>query len=67
MIHNVGTVDRIVRIVIGVGLLSLLYVLDSSSRWLGLIGLIPLGTALIGWCPLYSVLGVHTCVAAAAK
>lgn len=58
---NVGSIDRVVRVIIGIGLLSLVFVLDGSARWLGLIGVIPLGTALIGYCPLYSVLGVNTC------
>lgn len=61
MTQNVGGVDRIVRIVAGIGLLSLLVLLEGNSRWLGLIGLVPLGTALIGWCPLYPLVGINTC------
>ena len=60
---NVGTLDRLVRVVLGVGLLSLLFVLEGSARWVGLIGVVPLGTALIGYCPLYSMLGIRTCSA----
>ncbi len=58
---NVGGVDKIVRIVLGVGLLSLIFVLEGSVRWLGLIGIVPLATGLIGYCPLYTVLGLSTC------
>lgn len=60
MKQNVGKVDRIVRAIIGLGLLSLLFVLQGDVRWVGLIGLIPLGTAAIGFCPLYCPLGINT-------
>jgi hypothetical protein len=58
---NVGGIDRILRVVIGVGLLSLLFLLEGSARWFGLIGIVPLGTGLIGYCPLYSILGISSC------
>ena len=58
---NVGVVDKVVRIVVGVGLLSLILVLEGNVRWLGLIGIVPLATGLIGYCPLYAVLGLSTC------
>jgi hypothetical protein len=58
---NVGSIDRVVRVIAGIGLLSLMFVLEGGARWFGLIGVIPLGTALIGYCPLYSILGVNTC------
>jgi hypothetical protein len=53
--------DKVVRIVVGVGLLSLILVLEGNVRWLGLIGIVPLATGLIGYCPLYTVLGLSTC------
>jgi hypothetical protein len=58
--RNVGGIDRTIRIMLGIGLLGLLFVLEGGARWAGLIGLVPLGTALIGYCPLYSILGVTT-------
>ena len=58
---NVGNLDRIARIVVGLVLLSLLLWLDSSWRWLGLIGLMPLATGLMGRCPGYGLLGLNTC------
>ena len=58
---NVGGVDRGVRIVAGLVLLSLVFVLEGNARWWGLIGLVPLGTALMGFCPLYTILGLSTC------
>jgi len=58
---NVGNIDRIARIVIGLILLSLPLWLDSSWRWLGLIGIMPLTTGLAGRCPGYRLLGLSTC------
>ena len=58
---NVGNLDRIVRIVIGLILLSLPLWLDSSWRWLGLIGFMPLNPGLAGRCPGYRLFGLSTC------
>ena len=58
---NVVTTDRIVRIVIGVAILSLIFILEGNARWWGLIGLVPIGTALFGYCPPYAWLGINTC------
>lgn len=60
MTENIGSLDRILRLVVGLALLSMLFWVDGDVRWLGLIGLIPIGTALFRWCPLYSALGFHT-------
>jgi hypothetical protein len=65
MQKNVGSVDKILRIVVGLGLLSLLFVLAAPMKYLGLIGLVPLATSLTGWCPLYTLIGVNTCRARA--
>jgi Protein of unknown function (DUF2892) len=61
MVVNVGKADRVVRVVLGVGLLSLLFLGEGPVRWLGLIGFVPLATAFIGWCPAYSLFGMSTC------
>ena len=58
---NMGWVDRVIRIVIGVAVLSLVFVAEGGMRWLGLIGIIPLASALAGYCPLYALLGLNTC------
>jgi len=58
---NEGTVDRVLRIVVGIVLLSLT-VLGPKTSW-GLVGLVPLATGLAGTCPLYSVFGLSTCPA----
>jgi hypothetical protein len=60
---NVGSTDRVIRIVGGLLLLSLLFLLEGSARWLGLIGIIPLVTAAFKTCPAYSLLGMSTCPA----
>ena len=61
MTPNVGTADRIIRVLVGLGLMSLVVVLDGNARWFGLIGLVPLLTAGIRFCPLYTLLGIRTC------
>ena len=57
---NVGDLDRMIRIVAGVLLLSLLFFLEGNVRWLGLIGLIPLITGLSRRCPLYAASGINS-------
>jgi hypothetical protein len=58
---NVGGIDKFIRIVAGLAILSLVFVLEGSARWWGLVGLVPLFTGLIGVCPAYSLLGLNTC------
>jgi hypothetical protein len=59
---NVGSIDRIIRIVLGVALLFAFFAMpEASYRWLLLIGIVPLATALMGSCPLYSIFGISTC------
>lgn len=58
MKSNIGTVDRILRIVVGLGLLSIIFV-GPQTLW-GLVGLVPLVTALVGFCPAYRLLGICT-------
>lgn len=58
---NVGSVDRVLRIVLGIGLLALVFVLEGNARWLGFIGIVPLMTGLFRFCPVYSLFGLSTC------
>jgi len=58
---NMGTIDRVLRIVVGLGLISIIFI-GPQTPW-GWIGVIPLATALLGYCPLYSLLGIKTCPA----
>ena len=59
MEKNEGTVDRIVRVCLGLVLLSLTFV-GPQTLW-GLVGLIPLITGAVGFCPLYKIIGLNTC------
>lgn len=61
MTTNVGGIDRVLRIVAGIVLLAL--GAFGPLGWWGLVGLVPLGTALIGFCPVYPLLGINTCPA----
>ena len=58
MQRNIGSVERIVRIVFGIGILSLAFV-GPASPW-AYLGLLPLVTGLVGWCPPYALLGIGT-------
>jgi len=60
MTRNMGGLDRAIRLLVGVLLLGLYGALDSPWKFVTLLGLIPLGTALTGMCPLYSMLGIST-------
>ncbi len=62
---NEGTLDRVLRVVVGVVVLSLTFV-GPRSMW-GLVGIVPLLTGLVGFCPLYRILGVSTCAVPAKK
>lgn len=56
---NEGKLDRILRVIIGLGLLSLIFV-GPQTMW-GLVGVVPLLTGAFGFCPLYKVFGFSTC------
>jgi hypothetical protein len=56
---NVGGIDRAVRIVVGAGLVALA-AMGQIGLW-GWIGVVPLATGLIGYCPAYSLFGLSTC------
>lgn len=61
MSTNEGMIDRILRVVVGAVLIALVfYMPDPFDPW-GWIGVVPLATGLIGWCPVYSILGIKTC------
>ncbi len=55
---NVGTVDRTLRIVLGLAIIAAGVYFQS---WWGAVGIIPLFTAVVRWCPLYSIIGLSTC------
>ena len=61
---NIGSVDRIIRVIIGLAILGAGLAYHS---WLGLIGLVPLLTAVVRFCPAYLPLGLNTCANHASK
>jgi hypothetical protein len=56
---NVGTIDRVLRILVGLALIALAAT-HTIGAW-GYVGLIPLATGLFRFCPLYTLLGIRTC------
>jgi hypothetical protein len=56
---NVGTIDRILRILVGLVLIGLTF--TGTIGWWGWLGIVPLATGLVGWCPPYALLGLSTC------
>jgi hypothetical protein len=61
MTPNVGGIDRTLRIVAGIALLSLFFVLEGNARYWGLIGIVPILTGFFRFCPVYPLLGISTC------
>jgi hypothetical protein len=66
MSTNVGTIDRALRLIVGLALIA--WALGwigpvTSWNWIGWIGIVAVGTALLGTCPAYTLLGVSTCPA----
>jgi hypothetical protein len=59
MTQNIGNIERIIRIVGGLVLIALAAT-SAVGVW-GWVGLVPLATGLMGWCPPYSLLGINTC------
>jgi hypothetical protein len=59
MKQNVHNIERVIRIIVGLGLISLVFA-GPQSVW-GWIGVVPLATGILGWCPPYSLLGINTC------
>ena len=59
MLKNEGIADRIIRMVVGLGLISLVFV-GPQTPW-GWVGAVPLLTGLVGWCPAYSLFDIKTC------
>jgi len=60
MKSNVGGIDRAVRIIAGLAILSLYFVLEGTARWWALAGLVPLATGVIRWCPAYLPFGISS-------
>jgi len=56
---NVGSIDRAVRIIVGLALVGLAFT-QTLGVW-AWIGIVPLVTGIIGWCPAYKLVGINTC------
>ncbi len=61
MTRNIGTLDRVLRIAVGLALFAHVFIVPTAWGWLGLI---PIVTALAGFCPAYRLLGLNTCATA---
>ena len=61
MTANVGGVDRILRIVAGLAILSLYFVLEGNVRYWALLGIVPVLTGTFRFCPAYLPFGINTC------
>lgn len=61
MVANVGGIDRTLRIVVGLVLLSLVFILEGDARWWGLVGIVPILTGALRYCPAYAPFGLSTC------
>lgn len=59
MPRNEGTIDRVLRVLVGLAILSLVFI-GPQTPW-AWIGVVPLLTGLVGFCPLYSLFGIRTC------
>jgi hypothetical protein len=59
MKQNVHNIERVVRVIVGLAIISLVFI-GPKSAW-GWLGLIPLATGVIGWCPPYALFGFSTC------
>lgn len=62
MMHNVcSKTERVFRVLVGLALLSLMVFFEGDMRYMGLIGLIPIGTAIFRYCPISHMLHINTC------
>lgn len=57
MKNNVGAIDRVIRVIVGLAIIAAGVIYHS---WWGAIGAIPILTAIVGWCPPYAMLGINT-------
>jgi len=60
---NVGGIDKVLRIIARLALLVLLFIIEGSEPWWVLVGIMPLRTGTLGWCPAYTLVGLNTCPA----
>ena len=56
-----GTADRALRVIVGLAVLALFFIIEGPNRFWALIGAVPVLTGLLGYCPVYAVFGLSTC------
>ncbi|HJW56040.1 MAG TPA: DUF2892 domain-containing protein [Burkholderiaceae bacterium] len=61
MKKNIGSLDKTIRLIAALALFSLFFVFPDDRKWFGLLGFAPLLISAVGWCPLYTILGINTC------
>jgi len=57
---NVGQTDKMIRIILGIVLLSMFFFVEGNAKYFGILGIIPLYTGLTGKCALYKLFGINT-------
>lgn len=57
---NVGTADKVIRIILGIALLSMFYFVTGPVKWVGLLGIVLIVTAIMSWCPIFAMLGIRS-------
>ena len=60
MTSNMGNADRVIRLILGLALVSLFFLVEGGARWFGLIGVVLIVTSSVSFCPLYRLLGLST-------
>ena len=61
MKKNVGSIDKVIRLVLAVGLFSLFFMLEGNARYWAIAGFVPLLTGLVNTCPIYTIFGLSSC------
>ncbi len=61
MKKNIGSTEKVIRLILAVALFSLFFILDGNARYWALVGFVPLITGVINFCPIWHVFGVNTC------
>lgn len=57
---NIGKLDATIRYTVGIVLLAIVFLVDGPWHWAGLLGIIPIATAAINWCPVWKLFGINT-------
>ena len=57
MIKNIGTIDKVIRIILGLGLISLYFLIEGPHKWWSIAGVVLVATVLLDFCPIYKIIG----------